>query len=540
MGKPVQIVSIGPDQTVQLNKQELERILLAANVKDKPVAVVSIIGAFRKGKSFLLNFLLRYQRSPDKLNWMSDEDTPLTGFSWSQGSQPNTKGLHVWDEVFLVPTSSGEELAVLLMDTQGAFDSQSSADETANLFALSILTSSVQIYNISHNMREDHLQHLQLVAEYGKLVQEDTPSSPCQKLVYLIRDWEYPFEAAYGATGGRTILSKFMSMSEAQPQEKKDLRQSLSSCFSSTDCFLMPHPGEGIKKQSFDGRLRHLGDDFKRELKVFASWLMAAENLDAKEIAGEKVTCEQLMNYFTANCESVGELHQTHSVLLEEAMEVFRAAPKIGGDEVSSRYMRNLEKEIAVIFNCFSYQLQLSELEEKQRELEEDSNNLNERQRALSDREEQLQRESTQLRLHSSDIDVQQRELDENRVIFDAEMQQLRRQHRVHSENMRALDERKCRLERERRKLISQVSSMALGTGIALAAVASIAFPPVRLALGAATVGLGVLGGIGTAMADTYVGEESPDRCAEDRTFMDTFAGAVAFAATPLLGPADR
>ncbi|KAH7940075.1 hypothetical protein HPB52_020959 [Rhipicephalus sanguineus] len=176
MGKPVQIVSIGEDNALQLNRKELEKILLAPNVKDKPVAVVSIFGAFRMGKSFLMNFLLRYLRSHDKSNWMGDEDTALTGFSWSTGPERNTIGIHVWDEVFLVPTSTGEELAVLVIDTQGAFDGKSSADETANLFALSILTSSVQIYNIFHNIQEDHLQHLQLVAEYSmetrKVIQE--------------------------------------------------------------------------------------------------------------------------------------------------------------------------------------------------------------------------------------------------------------------------------------------------------------------------------------------------------------------------------
>ncbi|KAL1471547.1 hypothetical protein MTO96_023601 [Rhipicephalus appendiculatus] len=154
MGKEVQIVSIGEDHTVQLNTEELERILLAPNVKDKPVAVVSIIGAFRMGKSFLMNFLLWYLSSPDKSKWMGDENTPVQGFSWSTKLDRNTKGILVWDEVFLVHTSTGDELAVLVMDTQGAFDSESSADEAANLFALSILTSSLQIYNVFHNLQE--------------------------------------------------------------------------------------------------------------------------------------------------------------------------------------------------------------------------------------------------------------------------------------------------------------------------------------------------------------------------------------------------
>ena len=44
----------------ELNTEALEEVLLSEDVRDKPVVVVSVAGAFRKGKSFLLDFLLRY------------------------------------------------------------------------------------------------------------------------------------------------------------------------------------------------------------------------------------------------------------------------------------------------------------------------------------------------------------------------------------------------------------------------------------------------------------------------------------------------
>ena len=40
-----------------------------------------LLGAFRKGKSFLLNFMLRYLRAGGKEEWISTEDE-LTGFTW--------------------------------------------------------------------------------------------------------------------------------------------------------------------------------------------------------------------------------------------------------------------------------------------------------------------------------------------------------------------------------------------------------------------------------------------------------------------------
>lgn len=53
-------------------------------------------------------------------------------------------------------------MAIILLDTQGAFDSESTVRDCATVFALSTMISSVQIYNLSQNIQEDDLQHLQV------------------------------------------------------------------------------------------------------------------------------------------------------------------------------------------------------------------------------------------------------------------------------------------------------------------------------------------------------------------------------------------
>ena len=52
------------------------------------------------------------------------------------------------------------------MDTQGAFDSQSTVKDCATVFALSTMLSSTQVYNITSNIQEDDLQHLQVSSLY--------------------------------------------------------------------------------------------------------------------------------------------------------------------------------------------------------------------------------------------------------------------------------------------------------------------------------------------------------------------------------------
>ena len=66
-GEPLQVVKINGDGAVELLKENLMKLLHRQDVRDKPIAVVSVAGPFRKGKSFLLNFFIRY------LSFISDE-----------------------------------------------------------------------------------------------------------------------------------------------------------------------------------------------------------------------------------------------------------------------------------------------------------------------------------------------------------------------------------------------------------------------------------------------------------------------------------
>lgn len=58
--RPVPVVVATETHSFELDEKALEEILLDESVRDKKVAVVSVAGAFRKGKSFLLDFFLRY------------------------------------------------------------------------------------------------------------------------------------------------------------------------------------------------------------------------------------------------------------------------------------------------------------------------------------------------------------------------------------------------------------------------------------------------------------------------------------------------
>ncbi len=63
-GNAVSIVTfsneVDSSEKIVLQESRLSRILLHAEVAQRKVIAVSILGAFREGKSFLLGYILRY------------------------------------------------------------------------------------------------------------------------------------------------------------------------------------------------------------------------------------------------------------------------------------------------------------------------------------------------------------------------------------------------------------------------------------------------------------------------------------------------
>ncbi|XP_069463915.1 atlastin-2 isoform X2 [Ambystoma mexicanum] len=394
--RPIQIVlAHEDDHDFELDERALEQILLQEHIRDLNVVVVSVAGAFRKGKSFLLDFMLRYMYKKDDSSWMGGLTEPLTGFTWRGGCERETTGIQVWSEVFLITKPDGTQVAVLLMDTQGAFDSQSTIKDCATVFALSTMTSSVQVYNLSQNIQEDDLQHLQLFTEYGRLAMEEIYQKPFQTLMFLIRDWSYPYEHSYGLEGGSRFLEKRLQVKQNQHEELQNVRKHIHSCFTNLGCFLLPHPGLKVATNpSFDGRLTDIDLDFKRELENLVPLLLSPQNLVEKEISGTKVTCRDLVEYFKAyikiyqgeelphpksmlqataeanNLAAVAggkdayskgmeqvcggdkpyiapsDLDRRHQDLKETAVKQFRSVKKMGGEEFCQRYQEQLEAEI--------------------------------------------------------------------------------------------------------------------------------------------------------------------------------------------------
>ena len=105
---------------LSVDTDELELLLMQPAYRDKRLFVVSVAGPYRRGKSFLLNYFIRYlthygQPSPTAFG---DENEPLVGFPWGGGYKRITSGLHVWSQPFLFRIENGEDVVILLVDTE--------------------------------------------------------------------------------------------------------------------------------------------------------------------------------------------------------------------------------------------------------------------------------------------------------------------------------------------------------------------------------------------------------------------------------------
>ena len=373
-GKPVQVIAIDEQEnTFSLNEENLNLILSRVPPKMK-LSIVSVVGAFRTGKSFLLDFFLKYLRYPQnkmgeeawnnlftsktKLDGNSNlnennnnnihpdnfnEKETNNGFSWKSGTERNTLGIWFWSIPFIRKLkSTGESVAVLIVDTQGIFDSRLTQMMATSIFGLSTLLSSHQIYNVQNRLQEDHLQHLALFTEYGRATlkiqgindeeekknasldaeidkskkeknvsaspmkrkeeeedkkkttdgddnKEKNLQAPFQTLQFLIRDFQFETKEQREESGMKKYLDKFLSVEDRQQADLTEIREHIQESFEKVGIFLLPHPGFAVPEPDYDGDISKIRDVFRDLLRKYVPTVLERD-LKPKTINGNYVT----------------------------------------------------------------------------------------------------------------------------------------------------------------------------------------------------------------------------------------------------------
>ncbi|XP_073202618.1 RING finger protein 112-like [Lepidochelys kempii] len=272
-GRPVQLVHLDKEGGLTLDKEALSRCLEQGGVGDAPVCLVSIVGEQRRGKSFLLNYLLRRLQSLDVKDgsWMGREEEPLEGFEWRVGARSVTKGVWAWSQPFWVPSEEGQ-VAVLLVDTEGSMDIARDTETSVKLSALSMLLGSYQILNVSSQLKDPDLEYLEMFLHVAEEVGKEYGLESIQQLDLLVRDWSN--SPVFGMDGGKEHLRDVRQMLAVRsPCKHPKALEALNR--SKTRCYLMPFPGKRIMTGS-EGCVRDMDEDFRDSLRDYITGLVAS------------------------------------------------------------------------------------------------------------------------------------------------------------------------------------------------------------------------------------------------------------------------
>jgi len=347
----VQIVSVGTeeDQYAFTFHEDTLRDVLSKVPPGWKVSVVSVVGAFRTGKSFLLSWFLRYLKlhgstepganaggDTDGDGAVDDDEAEAwyakfatlgqhDGFDWRGGAERNTTGIWIWNEPHFLhranpATGDDEDVAVILVDTQGMFDNETTMSLTASIFGLSTLLSSYQIYNVDKRIQEDNLQQLALFSEYGRMalqndekdgskkVDSKTDASTCkpfQHIEFLVRDWQN-FDEEEDLDKMEVEMEEYLEkvIAERDAIDLKETRDQISSCFENVTCFMMTHPGFGVTKKNYTGDVSVVDPTFLRLLDRYCERVFnRGDNLIPKAIRGRELTAAELGAYIKAYAE---------------------------------------------------------------------------------------------------------------------------------------------------------------------------------------------------------------------------------------------
>lgn len=290
-GQPLQLLGLKENGDLCLDEEVLSQCLEQGQVKDCPVCLISILGEQRRGKSFLLNFLLRRLQNleVEEAAWMGEEDEPLKGFDWRPGTRSTTKGVWIWSQPFWIRSEQGK-VAMFLLDTEGSLDLERGKEVSIKLSAFSMLLSSYLILNVATMMKDSDLEYLDMFVYVAETVGRTCKLKPIQHLDIVVRDWCFP--PVYKYQGGLTYLQDTIQKLEAPLGRHPRALEALRS--SNTHCYLMPFPGKPLVMGT-RGTLADMDDDFRQCLRVYVDGLArSAGNHVRTDQMGTALTGAQL------------------------------------------------------------------------------------------------------------------------------------------------------------------------------------------------------------------------------------------------------
>ena len=200
----------------------------------RPLAVVSVVGLYRTGKSYLLNRILDAKKE--------------ASFQVSPTVKSCTKGLWI-----MRPSLAQGDHDVLVVDTEGLGSLSASTNHDTRVFSLALLLSSMFLYNSSGAINETSLNNLSLVSSIAKHIHVSSDEkggslSDCfPRFLWVARDFSLQIVDDDGKpTDSTTYFNNALRVrANADPEEAKHkVRLAINDLFPTEkrDCVCMVRP----------------------------------------------------------------------------------------------------------------------------------------------------------------------------------------------------------------------------------------------------------------------------------------------------------
>eukprot|EP00928_Gymnodinium_smaydae_P018459 TRINITY_DN17022_c0_g3_i2.p1 TRINITY_DN17022_c0_g3~~TRINITY_DN17022_c0_g3_i2.p1 ORF type:complete len:864 (-),score=200.86 TRINITY_DN17022_c0_g3_i2:293-2884(-) len=250
----------------------------------RKVAVASVCGLYRTGKSFLLNLLSeRLQRG-------------LPPFQVGGTTRACTEGLWLWG----APDGSDDQATplVALLDCEGFGNTESDSTRDAQLMTLCALLSSVLILNTRGALNEGLFGALSLTCRFAEHIEERGNEASRPTLLWVLRDFMLDMVDSQGRpTTPDDYLEQALHAAPGRDassgQAGREARQSLLRFFSRRYCTTLPRPAE---EESQLQRLDQMGytalrRDFRTGVEALRSRVITDCQGAPKAVGGQPLSC---------------------------------------------------------------------------------------------------------------------------------------------------------------------------------------------------------------------------------------------------------
>ena len=131
---------------------------ILSNPSNKKIGIISLVGKYRTGKSFLLNKVI-----------INNNESNTDGFAVGPTIKPCTKGIWLWSKPLIINGDSNEgQFPTYLIDTEGLGAYDEDINHDSKIFLIAILISSLFIYNSIGTIDENALSNLSFILNLSK------------------------------------------------------------------------------------------------------------------------------------------------------------------------------------------------------------------------------------------------------------------------------------------------------------------------------------------------------------------------------------